>query len=120
MSETAPELPPPPTDLNDDSRARWPPLAADVRELMGGADVDYLLLADLLRAQERLAAIRGVLDREGLVVKGSKGQTRPHPLLVSESVLRREVAQGIERLRLGAGTRHLARVDTAGRLVRRY
>jgi hypothetical protein len=93
-------IPEAPTDLSPESVELWPGLAADVAVALGGAHTDYLLLGDVLRARDRLAQVQAVLAREGLTVPGSKGQTRPHPLLVSESVLRREVADGFRRLRL--------------------
>lgn len=72
-----------------------------MRAATGGAEVDLLLLEHALRAMDRLEGVRMVLDREGLTVEGSKGQTRPHPLLVAEGVLRREVAASLERLGIG-------------------
>ena len=93
-------LPAPPPDLSTSARALWPGLASDVAELNAGAAVDYLLLAELLRTQDRLDEIRAVLRDEGLTIAGSKGQTRPHPLLVTEAVYVRAVADAYRRLRL--------------------
>ncbi len=77
-----------------------------------------LLLADVLRAMDRLAGCREVLDREGLTTEGSTGQTRPHPLLVAESVLRREIAAGFERLHLTPGVaRHNSHGVRNGRIT---
>jgi P27 family predicted phage terminase small subunit len=110
-------LPPAPADLSAQSRAAWLGLAADVEQTLGGAAVDFDALADHLRAKDRLVQVRAVLAVEGLTVSGSKGQTRPHPLLVTESVLRREVAQGLTRLSLDASSRWRCRVD-GGRIKR--
>jgi hypothetical protein len=111
-------VPPAPGDLSPESSALWPGLAADVAVAMGGGQVDFLALAGVLRAADRLAEIRAVLAAEGLTVKGSKGQSRPHPLLIAESVLRREVAQGMKSLRLSAADRHRFDVGDDGRLQR--
>lgn len=58
------------------------------------------MLAELLRGRDRLAEVRSVLVTEGLTVAGSRGNPRPHPLLATESALRRERAQAWERLSL--------------------
>ena len=110
------KLPPAPADISETSRARWPGLAADVIATTGGAEVDFLALANVLRAEDRLADVRAVLDAEGPTVTGSRGQTRPHPLLVSEAVLRREIATGMDRLGFGLRNRWRFRVTRAGRL----
>ena len=93
-------LPDAPRDLSATARALWPGLASDVAQLNAGAAVDFLLLAELLRTQDRLDEIRAVLRNEGLTIPGSKGQTRPHPLLVTEAVYVRAVAAAYARLRL--------------------
>ena len=109
-------IPEPPADLSEESRALWPGLAADVRATTGGAVVDYLVLADALRAQDRLAQVRATLAVEGVTIAGSKGQTRPHPLLIAERTLRRDVAEAFARLGLGAKDRWRYTVTAAGRL----
>ena len=115
---TAATVPPPPPDLTPQLQERWKGLASDVRAASGGAEVDYLLLADLLRAQQRLDEVRAVLATDGLIVIGSKGNTRPHPLLVTESALRREVAQGYERLLIAPKFRSgYVTVNKAGRIT---
>ncbi len=113
-------VPDPPADLSGDSVREWAGLVSDVSEAAGGvADVDMLLLADVLRARERLAQVREILAAEGLTTTGSKGQTRPHPLLDVEASLRREVAVGLDRLQLSPARRTWAlQVDSSGRLRR--
>lgn len=108
--------PPAPADLSPESAAVWPGLAADIAITMGAAEVDFVVLHDVLLARDRLAQVRAVLDAEGLTVSGSKGQSRPHPLLVTESVLRREVADGLRRLRLDSTNRFNFEVGPDGRL----
>ncbi len=111
-------VPPAPDDLSAESSALWPGLAADVAVVMGGGEVDYHVLSGVLRAADRLTQVKAVLDAEGLVVSGSKGQGRPHPLLITESVLRREVADGFKKLRLAGPDRWRFEVDRNGRLTR--
>lgn len=113
-------LPDPPGDLSADSRALWPGLAADVVSAMGGAEVDFLRLADVLRARDRLAAVTVALERDGVTVAGSKGQLRPHPLLTTEASLRREVADGLAALKLGARDRYNLRVRARRLLPETY
>ncbi|CAN5705715.1 hypothetical protein BH23CHL7_BH23CHL7_20850 [soil metagenome] len=109
-------MPPAPADLSPASAALWPGLVHDVRQTMGAAVVDLLVLHDLLLARDRLAEVRAVLAAEGLVVSGSKGQSRPHPMLAAESALRSAVAAGYARLRLDESERFRFSVDRNGRL----
>jgi P27 family predicted phage terminase small subunit len=96
-------MPPAPVDLSDESRSLWNALVNDLR-LVHGVDepgsADLVLLADVLRACDRRDEISLTLAREGLTVAGSRGQTRPHPLVVIEKELRAEIARSFERLRL--------------------
>ena len=59
-----------------------------------------------------------VLAVEGLVAAGSTGQTRAHPLIASQSALRREIAMGWDRLRLSPRHRGFVEVMPSGRLRR--
>ena len=97
--------PPVPEGLSEASAALWPGLVADVGVMAGDAEVDLLQLEELLRTMDRLAQARAAIDRDGITVTGSKGQTRAHPLLPVEDLLRRRVAEGIVRLRLGPSSR---------------
>lgn len=96
---------PVPSGLSEASAALWPRLVTDLRDTSGVAEVDLLLLEDVLRAMDRLATVREVLATDGITVTGSKDQIRPHPLLVTESVLRRDIAAGFERLKLAPNRR---------------
>jgi hypothetical protein len=121
--------PEPPDDLSASSRALWPGLVADLavaamassRATTAAAHVDLLLLADVLRARDRLDDIAAQIGKDGVTVNGSQGQIRPHPLLAVERALRAEVATGFERLELAPKSRPLAvKVGTGGRLQRAY
>ncbi len=110
-------VPDPPVDLSGASAMLWAGLVADLEAAKAGAEVDLILLADLLRARDRLAQVRDILTAEGLTTTGSKGQTRPHPLLDVEASLRREVAVGFDRLQLSPARRTwVLGVDSSGRL----
>ncbi|MBA2756901.1 MAG: hypothetical protein H0U37_05610 [Chloroflexi bacterium] len=111
-------VPAAPADLSDTGRARWPGLAADVVTTMGGAEADFAALAAVLRAEDRLAVVKAALDADGPMVTGSRGQARPHPLLVSEAVLRREIASGMDALGFGLKHRFRVRIARGGRLVK--
>lgn len=99
------EVPEAPSDLSESSRALWAGLVADLDATGGGAEVDLLLLGDVLRARDRLCDVSQALSADGLIVLGSTGQRRPHPLLATEGALRREVAASLERLGLSTNKR---------------
>ncbi|HEX6254372.1 MAG TPA: P27 family phage terminase small subunit [Euzebyales bacterium] len=107
-----------PDDLSDASRRLFRRLVADRRALGGVAEVDALLLADALRLRERLAQVRAQLAVDGPTVAGSKGQTRPHPLIAAEQNLARDVRAAFDQLQLSPSKRpDVTEVDSAGRLV---
>jgi len=109
--------PPAPPDLSPASAAAWAGLVADLLATSGAAEVDLMLLANVLRATDRLAQVRAVLAVDGATVLGSQGQVRPHPLLATESTLRREVAQGLDALMLSPRHRGgVLEVSPSGRL----
>lgn len=96
-------VPPAPAGLSEASAALWPGLAADVLAVAGGAEVDFLLLAELLHAMDRLAQVRAALAADGVTVAGSRGQARPHPLLATEVTLAGRVTAITEQLQLAPG-----------------
>lgn len=112
--------PPRPEGLSEAGTALWQGLAADLAALEGGtaAQVDLVLLELVVRQADRLEEVRLILAEEGPTVTGSKGQTRPHPLLAAEGQLARDIAGGLERLRLTPKRRPWrAEVTAAGRVV---
>jgi phage terminase small subunit len=58
------------------------------------------LLEELCRCHDRLASARRRIRRDGLMIRGSKGQLRPHPLLAAESALRRDLLALVRALRI--------------------
>jgi P27 family predicted phage terminase small subunit len=108
-----------PQGLTKESRDLWPRLLADLRAVNAGAEVDLVVLEHVLRARDRLRAITKQLDSDGVTVKGSKDQVRPHPLLNVEKALRAEVAAGLKQLGLTPRDDYLIQVDSNGRLIRK-
>lgn len=108
-----------PADLSPSTALSWARLVEDLHALGHASEVDLALLGDVLRAQDRLAIVAARLSQDGPVVTGSRGQVRPHPLLVIESRLRQEIASGFDRLGLSAARREWwATVDDSGRIQR--
>jgi hypothetical protein len=105
-----------PDRLSEESRRLWGLFLADLVGIYGGvADGDRILLEDVLRARDRLEEIQMKLAEDGPTVTGSRGQTRPHPLLATERALRRDVAVGFARL--GLTERHWShKVQADGRI----
>jgi hypothetical protein len=58
------------------------------------------LLDQLVLAQDQLAAVQARIGADGLVVTGSLGQPRPHPLLSEQDRLRRTLMALTRALRL--------------------
>jgi hypothetical protein len=91
----------PPAGLSAESQVLWAGFAADLIGIHGAlADVDGLLLEEVLRTRDRLDQVREKLAADGPTVTGSRGQTRPHPLLDMERALQRDMAVGLKRLGL--------------------
>lgn len=107
--------PVPPADLRPPWADLFCRLALDVALGERPAEVDELMLADVVRTMARLEQLRVVLAEAGPTVAGSKGQVRPHPLLSIEAHLVREVGAGMDRLRLSPARRRSVDVR-AGRL----
>lgn len=119
VSSTTAALPVAPADLSPESVAAWPGLVADLAALGRGAEVDLSLLADVLRARDRLTMVSAKLTADGPIVTGSRNQPRPHPLLDAEAGLRKEIASGFDRLGLSQNRREwTVSVDGAGRICR--
>jgi hypothetical protein len=110
----------PPSDLSPKALELRQGLVSDLEARWNhpAAEVDLVLLDDVLRAVDRLADVGALIAAEGLTVKGSTGQQRPHPMLAVEVALRKEVAAGLKTL--GLVPREDVRVvaDSTGRLIR--
>jgi hypothetical protein len=79
-------------------RVRVEAAAAQFLEEAGGeASAAEWLLHDLLTlVAERLDSVRAQLLRDGLMIEGSRGQRRAHPLLVQERDLARELVRRLQ------------------------
>jgi hypothetical protein len=67
------------------------------------------LLRDLLVAvAERLDSVRAQLLRDGLMIEGSRGQRRAHPLLIHERDLTRELVRRLEEFEAAVRKRAFA------------
>lgn len=58
------------------------------------------VLHELCGTLGRLREVQAAISAEGLVVAGSQGQRRPHPLLAVEDMLRRSLLAHARSLRL--------------------
>jgi hypothetical protein len=79
--------------------------------------LERALAGRLRSAAAELRACAEQIAEDGLLVAGSMGQQRPHPLLKMVGDLRREVAEGLKEL--DAHLDLVARLEQANRLARR-
>jgi P27 family predicted phage terminase small subunit len=98
MTDTA--RPAPPSDLGKDGRKLW-------RRIQGAVSPDWLLdereeaaLFSACQAADRLAALDAVIDSEGVMVNGSRGQRVLHPALGEARQLRLAQARLLDSLEL--------------------
>jgi hypothetical protein len=93
-------------------------MLADLASATGG--LSPLELAEekrIRQACERLRQSAEEIGTDELVVAGSMGQARPHPLLKVEQELRREISEALRKLEFCATNR--AMCDQANALTRR-
>lgn len=87
----------PPRGLSAAGKHLWSATVAEY-EFEGAADL--ALLAELCQAFDGARACRARIARDGLMVDGSAGQPRPHPLLAIEDAYRRSMLACVRALRL--------------------
>lgn len=83
-------------------------LSREARDLIRRVRQDHViddaasetLLRQFAETLDRLREVQSAIKRDGLTVHGSQGQPRPHPLLASESALRRDLLACARALRL--------------------
>jgi hypothetical protein len=111
----------PPDDLSTASKELWQGLFEDVRCVTDGPPgaASLLVLEELLRARERLLEVRHSLQVDGITVKGSRGQARPHPLLTLERQLVAEITNSLDRLELRPSRIRNARLLETARALSR-
>lgn len=89
--------PTPPRTLCAEARALWSSIVAE-HVIDDGASFE--LLRQLCESVTSLRAIQRQIRKDGLMVKGSKGQMRPHPLFATEAEYRRAILACIRGLRI--------------------
>ena len=72
-------------------------LAADYADELGTEE--QVMLRWIGQTASRIGEIKDQLAREGLTVQGSRKQPRPHPLVETESKLRRELRDAFDTWR---------------------
>src|SRR5688572_17337458 len=90
------------------TRSAPPALSAEARELWADIMKSHVLddgasralLRQLCESLDGLRAAQARIKQDGLMIAGSQGQARPHPLLVSEAEFRRAILASIRALRL--------------------
>jgi hypothetical protein len=73
----------------------------------GMGPLERALAARVRAAVARLLECAGQLAADNLMIRGSTGQPRPHPLLKTEQELRREISAGLKELTFRAEQRAL-------------
>ncbi|HMH46422.1 MAG TPA: hypothetical protein VK538_01795 [Solirubrobacteraceae bacterium] len=82
-------------------------------QALGMGPIERVQAARIRAAAGRLRECTAELAKGELLVSGSMGQRRPHPLLKVEQELRREIDEGIRQLAFRAEQRAmLARIKT--------
>ena len=72
---------------------------------LGMGPLEQALAARIREAAGRLRECAEQLDRDELMIRGSTGQPRPHPLLKTEQELRREITDALKDLSFRADQR---------------
>lgn len=89
-----------PKHLRGEGKALWTRLRADyVIDDAGGLTI----LRTICEAQDRIAEMRAVVDKEGAFVADRFGQKKPHPALAVERDSRMTLIAGFRALRLAPG-----------------
>jgi P27 family predicted phage terminase small subunit len=89
--------PSPPKSLSAESRALWRKV---VDEHVIADSASIALVRQLCDSLDGLRACQQRIREDGLMIIGSRGQMRPHPLLASEAEYRRSFLATVRALRL--------------------
>lgn len=90
----------PPPDLTPDGRGRR--LWREILSRYDPAPREVVMLHELTRSLDRIDEFRAIIDVDGLVVAGSRGQSVAHPLLAEERAHRLIVDRIAKQLDLPA------------------
>lgn len=89
-----------PAGLSSEARKLWQDVIDDFEiDDAGGLAV----LRQLCEALDRLRQCQAAITKEGVTVKGYRGQPRPHPLLKTEAECRRQMLACYRALNLDPG-----------------
>jgi P27 family predicted phage terminase small subunit len=86
--------PKPPRGLGAPGRALWRRIVADVEEGWRLDERDLALLSAAASAADRVSELEALVERDGLMIRGSKGQDRLHPA-VSEARMQRALVSAM-------------------------
>lgn len=104
--------------LPEDVRVLWDGFVVDLEALGRCSEARLIELEQALWALHRQKQVSAELEASELVVAGSTGQAKAHPLLAEERALRREVTERFDRLGLTVLPGPGFKVEN-GRVVRR-
>lgn len=85
------EVPPAPGTLGDSGRAAWSQLWTEGRAWLSTPDLHVLTW--LCESFDERDAIRAQIAQDGYMVEGSKGQSRPHPLLAQLRAIEQQMTR---------------------------
>ena len=88
-----------PASLSAEARALW---RATIDEYAFDSAPDFAMLAQLCEALDGVRACQRQIKKDGMVVIGSTGQVRQHPLLAAEAEYRRSLLACVRALRLNS------------------
>ena len=88
-----------PASLSAESKALW---KATLTEFAFDTSADYALLRQLCETLDRVRECQKQIAKDGLLIDGAAGQSRPHPLLAVEDQCRRSILASARALRLNS------------------
>jgi P27 family predicted phage terminase small subunit len=89
--------PTPPKSLCPESRALWLRIVSE-HVIEDGASFE--VLRQLCESVSALRAVQKQVRKDGLMIRGSKGQMRPHPLLNTEAEYKRAILACVRALKI--------------------
>ncbi|MEO7937739.1 MAG: P27 family phage terminase small subunit [Burkholderiaceae bacterium] len=88
-----------PASLSAEAKTLW---RATLDEYSFDSAPDFQLLRQLCESVDGVRACQKAIKRDGMLVTGSTGQVRQHPLLAAEAEYRRAVLACVRALRLNS------------------
>lgn len=91
----------PPADVTDEQATLWRALIAERRAQLGAqaplGAAGVLALRAVVDVARRLDQVRARIDADGMMISGSTGQLKAHPLIGIEASLRAELVDALTR-----------------------